>query len=152
RIRRNDHVILAGTPRVHRHEQIVGEIFGIDDRLAAGAADVGEDLEDRAHAHVVAVGRHAVGDLAGAFAVFIKRLDADEFADLGVTENGHDSNPTRGWPTIGQRRGLLLSPWPGNTMLGKRSVFRSLVGLCPTPEARGELMKNQGVSYYHWLW
>ena len=77
------------------HEDL--DDLGVDHR----AIDVGEDLEDRADADVVAVGTDAVGDGAGAFDVFFERLDADELADLRVAKDAHDVLTPRTW---GDRR------------------------------------------------
>ena len=83
-------MVAAGAAGVHRDEKLIVEVLGIDHSRAAGARDVSEDLEEAAHADVVAVRGDAVADPAGAFGVLLERLDADEFADLGITKNPHD--------------------------------------------------------------
>jgi hypothetical protein len=78
-------VILAGLLGVEGDEGILGEVFGIND----GRVDVGEDLEDRAHADVIAVAGNTITDLTGPLEAVLKGFDANQLANLGVTQNGH---------------------------------------------------------------
>src|SRR5206468_3632037 len=85
-VRRDEHVIVAALVRVDRDKRAIGESLGVDDR----AVDVGEDLEDGADSDVVPVAGDAEAHAAWPFGVLLERLDADQLADLGVTEDSHD--------------------------------------------------------------
>ncbi len=52
---------------------------------------IGEYLEAGADTDVVAVAGESEGDSSGSFDVLLERLDADEFAYLRITKDGHHS-------------------------------------------------------------
>src|SRR6185437_4281589 len=90
---RDNDMIFAGIARIDGDKQVIREGLRIDHRLLPRAGDIGEDLEDRPDAHIVSVRGDAVADPPGTLHILFERLNADQFADLTITQDAHDALP-----------------------------------------------------------